>query len=95
MNCKTGDIAVIKAGLGLYSGHLVTVEQLAGEHPRYPRLGVMWFVRPIGFAPFDCTLNERGLFLLPDGLLRPIRDPGDDAVDEMVLRAGRPDGVAA
>ena len=25
---------------------------------------------------------------LPDHLLRPIRDPGDDAVDEMVLKVG-------
>lgn len=30
-----------------------------------------------------------------DASLRPIRDPGDDAIDEMVLIVGKPEGVTA
>lgn len=32
---------------------------------------------------------------IPDAWLRPIRDPGDDATDEMVLISGKPQEVTA
>lgn len=38
-----------------------------------------------GAGPFEGSCGS-----LPDDLLRPIRDPGDDAVDEVLVRVGAP-----
>ena len=92
MNCKPDDLArIIGSTNSGYTDRLVDVVRLHGViHPRYDKLGPLWYVRPIGFTPHDCNMNAEGLFLFPDSLLRPIRDPGDDAVDEVIQRIGTP-----
>jgi hypothetical protein len=96
MNCRPDDLArIIKSNSG-YTDRLVDVVRLFGVGPgHYVHLGPLWYVRPIGFTPHDCKLTPEGLFLFPDRLMRPIRNPGNDAVDEMVLRVGAPEGVTA
>ena len=96
MNCRIGDLARVVKMSSAYTDRLVDVVRLLGLAPEpFSQLGPMWYVRPIGFTPPDCDLTDDGLFLLPDFLLRPIRDPGDDATDEMLLIAGKPCEVAA
>lgn len=53
---------------------------------------VWWVVEGTIPAPVEITIllgvATLQAVVLPDEWLRPIRDPGDDAVDEMVLRLG-------
>lgn len=75
MNCKPGDLAVIVNG-GYFDRHLigkiVRVLAISQKEPNIcwsydgPRLSTVWGA-VIGLA---------------DEMLRPIRDPGDDATDE-------------
>lgn len=89
MNCRPGDLARIVDG-GSYTDRLVEVVRVHGLLPKYAALGVLWFIKPIGFTPHDCDMTPAGEFLFPDNRLRPIRDPGDDAVDEVIQRIGTP-----
>lgn len=82
MNCKPGDLAVVRAGCGFYTDKLVEVMRPYGIVAQQPREGHCWWCKPIGFTPPDCDLTIGGLFLFPDQRLKPIRDPGDDAQDE-------------
>jgi hypothetical protein len=95
MNVEQNDITRIIGGQGQYTDRLVEVVRFKGVWLCEPTLGPFWFVKPIGFTPFDCKTDGDGCFLFPDARLRPIRDPGDDAVDEMVLRVGKPQEVTA
>lgn len=46
---------------------------------------ICWRTRICEVYPIDiCCFN----FAIPDSILKPLRDPGDGAVDEMVLRVG-------
>lgn len=89
MNCKPGDLARV-VDCGTYTDRLVEVVRMHGLITKYAALGALWFVKPIGFTPHDCNLTVDGEMLLPDNRLRPIRDPGDDAVDEVIQRIGTP-----
>lgn len=85
MNCKPGDLAVMIRSSAGNEGTFVHVvgsdiEGMSGSEG-YPGAGWLWHCRahrPIaghtGFIDVE--------FAFPDAWLRPIRDPGDDAVDE-------------
>jgi len=107
MKCRAGDLAVVvrsEAGnLGriVTCLHLATAEDWASELTPPPR-GAFWLLdRPL-IAVFELRFTDgsserfiRSTRLYPDDNLRPLRDPGDDAVDEMLLRVGSPEGAAA
>jgi hypothetical protein len=58
-----------------------------------PEYGIVWVIdRPITWRNSQMKAD---LPVCPDQYLRPIRDPGDDAVDEMVQLLGRPSEVTA
>lgn len=68
-----------------------------GQIVRYQRSATgadAWIVDPP--LPGGIVLHD-GVRRFPewvsDASLAPIRDPGDDAVDEMTLLAGKPEGV--
>jgi hypothetical protein len=88
MNCKPGDLAVIvKVGplaKGLL-GRFVTVLR-----PHKDSLGVYW-----DYEPLLQTVDGYVVAAVEDECLRPIRDPGEDAVDEMVQKLGKPQEVTA
>lgn len=104
MNCQPNDIArVIPPGrlarCPICGGQKVAV--LPDTIVRVTRHdGIAWMLEePLrGQLEFDCGQQLSWVCTgLKDELLRPIRDPGDDAVDEMLLRVGAPNysGVAA
>lgn len=79
MNCKPGDLALYKGMDKALAGKIVTCARLAD--PNMPMLrgklpGAWWWIDP--------PLNQNGILrpLCADSSLIPIRDPGDDAVDE-------------
>lgn len=94
-NCRPGDLARI-VGPRLY-GHLVEVLYATPAH-RFAlpdghwhagrsRQG-LWVVRLLG-KPIEVRLDGGDTRLaqyasMPDSALRPIRDPGEDAKDEML-----------
>lgn len=94
MNCKPGDLAFIAAPGRKSDGTIVRCIEF---------VGVLAFFGPFGgydapawrldreYITFDGHRNN----ICPDKFLRPIRDPGDDAVDEMVQKLGKPEGVTA
>jgi len=85
LNCKPDDLAVIvNAFIPENIGRLVKVLYAVDED--FLGLGVIWLIENVG-APspsigFD-TPQKQGTS--PDAWLRPIRDPGDDAVDETLI----------
>lgn len=82
MNCRPGDLAYIVApDFPPYDRKFVTVVRFA-KHDE--QLGPCWVVKPEGWIPplWTVTLSPVGTFCYPDRCLRPIRNPGDDAVDE-------------
>jgi hypothetical protein len=90
MNCKPGDLAVY------VGGHLSNPRNV-GRIFQVLRRGndwhgqISWWVKPAGEAYSPTRLkwmSEEGEVL--DKLLRPIRDPGDDATDETLLWVGSP-----
>lgn len=105
MKCKAGDLAVVVRSKAGNEGKLVTCIRLATpeDFALGERLPVDW----PSFWLLDRELNsvlvatfEDGAIktyrgrtrVFPDALLRPIRDPGDGAVDETLLRLGIPEG---
>lgn len=78
MNCVKGDLAFTK-GAPMDNDILVEVLELREVHSVY---GQLWLIRSLG-SPFHITPTIlRDLAVWPDCMLRPIRHPGDDAVDE-------------
>jgi len=81
MNCIKGDLAITK-GAPMDNDLLVDVLETREVHAVY---GPMWLVRSLG-SPFHIDPGVRDAFAIwPDCMLRPIRHPGDDAVDETLL----------
>jgi hypothetical protein len=81
VNCKPGELAVIVSGqVPEFIGRIVQVTEL--DMPFWP---TAWrFVERL--IPSDGSGEIRSI---DDCALRPIRDPGHDAVDEMVQIARR------
>ena len=92
MNCKPGDLAVIVSGIPADNiGKIIKV--LTVEDRWY---GLAWdYEGALYGANFPGVRADR----VADSCLRPIRDPGEDATDEMVELLGKPvakpEGVAA
>ena len=95
MRCKPGDLArIVHPSM---DGHLVTVLHAAPAHDFRLPDGQMhdgtapgtWVCESLG-SPFPATVMWRGNLIsrparfavIGDQWLRPIRDPGDDAVDQ-------------
>lgn len=100
MRCCVGDLAVVSNPSSPNYGKFVTVLRpmsqvevwncgwiASGNH--------VWLVQAVG-ALLTCEMG--GIYAqrpFSDFALRPIRDPGDDATDEMVERVGKPQEVTA
>jgi hypothetical protein len=89
MNCKPGDMAVIVRTMGVS-----TVEPVLGWTFELTEI-----VHTGKFGPCWGYKGERRrhpdgweIAFIADTILKPLRDPGDDAVDEMVLLLGKPKG---
>ena len=83
MNCKQGDLAIVVGdAMGFHIGKIVTVTRQAIID------GVpAWHTEPKLIDPD----NYGGNICAPaDQHLLPIRDPGPEAVDEMVQKLGSP-----
>lgn len=84
MNCKQGDLAIIVTSANGNEGKIVRCLRLATPEDADRFHVIMsvatWFI--------DINLPTRrgdAIPLIPDRRLRPIRAPGDDAVDETLL----------
>ena len=98
MNCRPGDLARIvgtPAGLGL-NNHFVTLKK---QPPVFYGDCAHWALEePVYFTASYILVDVVGKFSPPgtrvsvesiaDENLRPIRDPGRDAIDEMVQKLG-------
>lgn len=71
MNCKPGDLALVVRSILGNEGKVVRCIRWSEKWP-----GVWVIDRPIGLLD-GCAVSYA-----PDWMLRPIRDPGDDAQDE-------------
>jgi hypothetical protein len=102
VNCKPGDLAYVAdekrlmlrcLGCGeerpaLTFGHPLTVTTVAYSTPEG---GPVWRLKEHVsiHVQFGCGMTVNGQVAgVCDAALRPIRDPGDDAVDEMVAKLG-------
>ena len=88
MNCKQDEIAIVlKGGNAIKEGMIVRcVEFLGDAH------GVPGFFKDVWLVEFGGERRSpEGIpWGVPDEFLRPIRDPGDDEVDETLIYAGDP-----
>jgi len=81
LNCKPDDLAVIvrtHASKGDLLGRIVRVKELREEITA--GMGPTWT-----YEPQLVATDGRKIFRVNDCALRPIRDPGDDAVDETLI----------
>jgi hypothetical protein len=89
MNCVKGDLA-LTCGAPYDNDLLVDVLEAREVHPVF---GQLWLVQSLGSkfhiepAPREVR-SHRAVW--PDRMLRPIRNPGDDAVDETLQRLPAP-----
>lgn len=99
MNCRPNDIARIVREIPGCEENLDRLVMVMKPGPLEPE-GATWRIEPLSKAPFFYR-DQGGCFHVwdeatdslcwhPDAWLRPIRDPGEDAVDEMLRIAGRP-----
>lgn len=94
MNCKPGDLAVIVKNLDGNTDRFVFVESDSGKRDS----GNVWWVCTSASAIYTFNsgrINPGERMFIADSVLRPIRDPGDDATDEMVQLLGKPSEVTA
>lgn len=97
MNCKPHDLAQIMSNFSDNRNAIGMIVRLSGRTFIHPRSGVIgWYLQEVLVVERDDGVKGNEYIKgISDKCLRPIRDPGDDAVDEMVLRVGAPDKVAA
>ena len=109
MNCKPGDLAITVGYHPAYphlTGRLVDVVEAApvgvdfklpdgkSHSPCGPGEWVIRFQSPVNLHAARGRSN--GFYACThDRNLRPIRDPGEDAVDEVLQRIGSPNEVTA
>lgn len=85
MNCKQGDLAIIVGSVAAKEGKegLIIRVLSCGTDPDH---GVpSWTYEGNVIHPSGIRYRR-----ILDCFLRPIRDPGDDAVDEVIQRIGSP-----
>lgn len=91
MNCQPNDFCRVLnnpvTALGGIADRFVTVMALDQNQCSEPA----WIIEGGAFR----TVQGFKVQCIPDKWLKPIRDPGDDAVDEMVRKVGTPEGVPA
>lgn len=89
MNCKRGDLArVIDCEASRHCGivdRFVVVTNLRPDPP--PGCSTWCYEGPMLRCACGCS---RPIEAIDDRLLRPVRDPGDDAVDETLQRLPAP-----
>lgn len=82
MNCKPGDLVIVRDTFGSRQAGLVDrffrVTQLL-----HPNSGEPLWLYEGELVNCGCGCNRR-VNALADDILRPVRDPGDDARDEML-----------
>jgi hypothetical protein len=79
MNCKPGDLAMIVRSIHpVFLGRMVTVHNVIDTN----RYGACWSYSG------NLHVEGRAIEYVEDCCLKAIRDPGDDAVDEMVQLCG-------
>lgn len=92
MNCKQGELVRF---VGETQGNSLPVFGWIGKvvsYKRCPLSGDAWIVEPpmpggnVRNGPYKEMANW-----IADKALRPIRDPGDDATDEMIVLLGKPE----
>lgn len=92
MNCQPNDLArIVSASHPDNRDRIVTVGT-DGERQRGTGLW-MWWVEcptPLRVSGFGGGALYAKRALVPDAWMRPIRDPGADAVDETLERVGAP-----
>lgn len=86
MNCKPGDTAILVKIFNYgraekFLGCVVQVSHIYGD--RYP-YGPMWALKEPVYVGSDYITGAA------DACLKPIRDPGDDAKDEMLRPLPKP-----
>lgn len=77
MNCKPGDLAVVVTVEGY-----VELKHLLGQIRKVKKLQTAWDGPAWSYAGRRFRADGMTCAAIPDRWLRPIRDPGDDAVDE-------------
>lgn len=91
MNCKPNDLCRVLhnpvTALGGIADRFVVVTVLDENQCADPA----WLIQGGAFL----TVQGFRVQCIPDKWLQPIRDPGDDAVDEMVSKVGTPEEVTA
>jgi hypothetical protein len=94
MNCKPGDLAVIVGCCSAYGEFLIgrTVEVLSPSDLALVE-GFAWNVRMLHPITNPLTGETGNEGTAADAFLRPIRDPGPDAVDEVLQRLGKPEAT--
>lgn len=85
MNCKQGDMAIIRAApTDANTGKIVQcVELIPKMFLRFPT-GIFLTPHVWRVDPDMPTWEGSRSVYIPDANLRPIRDPGEDAKDEML-----------
>ncbi len=91
MNCRPGDLAIVfhAEGFGLHAainrlliGRIVRVMELGVPTDPNCYAALVWrFEKPVCLAYSGRKVT---VFGCADNCLRPLRDPGDDALDEML-----------
>lgn len=101
MNCKKDDLAiVVRSFTGENLGKIVRCLRLANPEDLWLHNvgydGPVWLIDQTLICRSLANLNYFAeVPLVPDEILRPIRDPGEDATDEMVQLLGKPQEVTA
>lgn len=101
MNCKPGDLAVVfKPGRTKTPIESALAQKLVGKIVEVRSLIFIDGVAIWTIDPFDMTFQVPQLWGwtsgfanvigLSDDILKPLRDPGDDAVDEILCFHGKP-----
>lgn len=85
MNCKQGDLAIIVKSYADNEGKIVRCEEFLGNRlfgapDGTAELIIAWRTSP-ELPDWGGDLGD----VIGDDQLKPIRDPGDDAVDETLL----------
>lgn len=100
--CRVGDLAVIIKSVSGNEGKIVRCVKLHNSKTHDvdglrvdPRNGVRWVIETPLIGRDMLTWREVPLYTVPDASLRPLRDPGDDAQDEMIQLLGKPESIPA
>lgn len=90
MNCKQGDLAVVVKSHAGNEGKIVRCIRLSNFDGLTLPDGSIIFGQVWETDCVSPTFSGKAHPFFLDKYLRPIRDPGDSAVDEMVQRLGTP-----